>query len=102
MMMSKWYMAMALEDDHLTLDVCSYMGGQSRVDILVATPGRLTDHIRETPNFTLQHLRFLVIDEADQLLNHSYNDWLNHILNATRPQSDHSTNPLSFKKDKHG
>ncbi|KAI7876279.1 DEAD-domain-containing protein [Lichtheimia hyalospora FSU 10163] len=79
-----------------------YMGGQSRVDILVATPGRLTDHIRETPNFTLQHLRFLVIDEADQLLNHSYNDWLNHILNATRPQTEASANPLSFKKDKHG
>jgi ATP-dependent RNA helicase DDX51/DBP6 len=30
------------------------------VDILIATPGRLIDHLGTTPNFTLQHLRFLV------------------------------------------
>ncbi|ORX54086.1 DEAD-domain-containing protein [Hesseltinella vesiculosa] len=60
-------------------------GGVSKVDILIATPGRLMDHLKETPNFTLQHLRFLVIDEADRLLNQNYQDWLNHILSATRP-----------------
>jgi len=52
------------------------------VDILVATPGRLVDHINSTRNFTLQHLRFLVIDEADRLLNQSYHDWLNKVLTA--------------------
>lgn len=35
-------------------------GGRSKVDILVCTPGRLMDHLQGTPNFTLQHLRFLV------------------------------------------
>ncbi|KAI8150173.1 P-loop containing nucleoside triphosphate hydrolase protein [Fennellomyces sp. T-0311] len=80
----------------------SYPGGQSRVDILIATPGRLTDHIRGTRNFTLQHLRFLVIDEADQLLNQSYNDWLNQILNATRPSTETSDVPFSFKTDENG
>ena len=39
-------------------------GGRSRVDIVVATPGRLMDHMERTPGFTLQHLRFLVLDEV--------------------------------------
>ena len=38
--------------------------GRSLVDILVCTPGRLQDHVQYTPGFTLQHLRFLVLDEG--------------------------------------
>jgi len=34
-------------------------GGSSKVDILISTPGRLIDHLKGTPNFSLQHLRFL-------------------------------------------
>ncbi|KAF9153609.1 ATP-dependent RNA helicase dbp6 [Linnemannia schmuckeri] len=64
------------------------LGGHSRVDILITTPGRLIDHIKSTPNFTLQHLRFLVIDEADRLLNQSFQDWLFHILNAIHPSPE--------------
>ncbi|RKP06567.1 P-loop containing nucleoside triphosphate hydrolase protein, partial [Thamnocephalis sphaerospora] len=66
----------------------SLLGGSSRVDILIATPGRLIDHLNGTSNFTLQHLRFLVIDEADRLLGQSYQDWLPRVLDAlptTRP-----------------
>lgn len=33
---------------------------QSAVDILVATPGRLMDHINNTKGFTLEHLCYLV------------------------------------------
>ena len=33
---------------------------QSSVDILVATPGRLMDHINNTKGFTLEHLCYLV------------------------------------------
>lgn len=33
---------------------------ESAVDILVATPGRLMDHINNTKGFTLEHLRYLV------------------------------------------
>lgn len=51
-------------------------GGHSLVDILVATPGRLVDHLEQTPGFTLQHLQILVVDEADRLLNQSYQDWI--------------------------
>ncbi|RXK41055.1 hypothetical protein M231_01686 [Tremella mesenterica] len=64
------------------------LGGSSKVDILIATPGRLIDHLSQTPNFTLQHLRFLVIDEADRLLNQSYQDWLMMVLRHTRPTDD--------------
>ncbi|KAJ2766875.1 ATP-dependent RNA helicase dbp6, partial [Coemansia nantahalensis] len=51
-------------------------GGSSRVDILVCTPGRLVDHLTTTPNFTLQHLEFWVMDEADRLLGEAYQEWL--------------------------
>ncbi|KAI3487697.1 hypothetical protein L1887_48303 [Cichorium endivia] len=56
---------------------------QSKVDILIATPGRLIDHLDSTPGFTLAHLRFLVIDEADRLLNQSFQEWLRRVLSAT-------------------
>ncbi|CAO3568071.1 unnamed protein product [Mortierella alpina] len=84
------------------------LGGHSRVDILITTPGRLIDHIKSTPNFTLQHLRFLVIDEADRLLNQSFQDWLYHILNAIHPSPDRKllgadgSNTIQIKRDKHG
>jgi hypothetical protein len=35
-------------------------GAQSMVDIIVATPGRLVDHINKTDSFSLKHLRYLV------------------------------------------
>ncbi|KEP53057.1 DEAD-box helicase family protein [Rhizoctonia solani 123E] len=57
----------------------------SKVDILICTPGRLTDHLHGTPGFTLEHLRFLVIDEADRLITQSFQDWLTHVLEATQP-----------------
>lgn len=34
--------------------------GVAGVDVLIATPGRLMDHLRKTKGFTLGHLRFLV------------------------------------------
>ena len=58
---------------------------ESLVDIIIATPGRLIDHVDSTPGFTLQHLRFLVLDEADRLLGQSYNDWLPRLLAALEP-----------------
>ncbi|KAJ9058740.1 ATP-dependent RNA helicase dbp6, variant 2 [Entomophthora muscae] len=56
------------------------MGGSSLVDILVTTPGRLMDHLKDTPNFSLQHLEFMVIDEADRLLSDNFSDWLPKVL----------------------
>ena len=70
-------------------------GGRSAVDILVATPGRLIGHLDKTPGFTLQHLRFLVIDEADRLLNQSYQGWIHRVTTAATSSNTigHQTNP---------
>lgn len=67
------------------LHVFPEMSGQSAIDILVTTPGRLVDHLDSTPGFTLQHLRFLVIDEADRLVNqpYKYQNWVGRVLEAS-------------------
>jgi ATP-dependent RNA helicase DDX51/DBP6 len=54
-------------------------GYRSLVDIIVTTPGRLVDHLQSTAGFTLEHLRFLVIDEADRVIENVQNDWLYHL-----------------------
>ena len=54
--------------------------GKGCVDIVVCTPGRLVDHLEHTPGITLEHLRFLVVDEADRLLNQSYNAWVEKVM----------------------
>ncbi|XP_020534929.1 DEAD-box ATP-dependent RNA helicase 1 isoform X2 [Jatropha curcas] len=56
---------------------------ESAVDILVATPGRLMDHISSTKGFTLEHLRYLVVDETDRLLREAYQSWLPNVLKMT-------------------
>ncbi|KAF3766589.1 hypothetical protein M406DRAFT_38745 [Cryphonectria parasitica EP155] len=58
----------------------------SKVDILICTPGRLVDHIKRTPGFSLDYVRWLVVDEADKLLAQTFQDWLSVVmplLNAT-------------------
>jgi len=37
-----------------------------RMNILVATPGRLLQHFESTPNFSADGLKVLVLDEADR------------------------------------
>lgn len=54
----------------------------SRVDILIATPGRLVDHIKETRGFGLQDLQWLIIDEADRLLDASFQEWVSTVNDA--------------------
>eukprot|EP01125_Pyxidicula_operculata_P014106 TRINITY_DN4686_c0_g1_i1.p1 TRINITY_DN4686_c0_g1~~TRINITY_DN4686_c0_g1_i1.p1 ORF type:complete len:755 (-),score=258.39 TRINITY_DN4686_c0_g1_i1:247-2187(-) len=41
---------------------------RSRPDIIVATPGRLIDHLLNTQSFGLDDLEILILDEADRLL----------------------------------
>lgn len=49
-------------------------------DILIATPGRLIDHLTNTPSFTLGALDILVIDEADRMLEAGFTDELEEII----------------------
>ncbi len=74
-------------------------GGISAVDVLVCTPGRLVDHLDNTPGFTLQHLRWLIIDEADRLLSQSYHGWIQRVLDCVHapqrpPKRNNDNNTL--------
>lgn len=35
-------------------------------DVLIATPGRLIDHLHNTPSFELSQIEVLILDEADR------------------------------------
>jgi ATP-dependent RNA helicase DDX51/DBP6 len=54
----------------------------SGVDILICTPGRLVEHIENTTGFLLNSVRWLVIDEADQLLNQNFQGWTSVLMDA--------------------
>jgi ATP-dependent RNA helicase DDX10/DBP4 len=51
-----------------------------RMSVLVCTPGRLLQHMNETPSFDCSSLRVLVLDEADRCLDDGFADELNAIL----------------------
>ncbi|MCJ1276658.1 ribosomal RNA processing protein [Puttea exsequens] len=48
--------------------------------IVVATPGRLLDHLENTKGFSLRALRYLIMDEADRLLDLDFGAILDKIL----------------------
>lgn len=48
--------------------------------IIVATPGRLLDHLQNTKGFSLRTLKYLVMDEADRLLDLDFGPILDKIL----------------------
>eukprot|EP00899_Mesostigma_viride_P026555 jgi/Mesvir1/7084/Mv09192-RA.1 len=51
-----------------------------RPHVVVATPGRLVDHLTNTKGFSLRDLKFLVLDEADRLLHLDYEQEIDQIL----------------------
>ena len=51
------------------------------VDVVVATPGRALDHIRRR-SLDLSHVRFVVLDEADEMLDMGFADDLEAILDS--------------------
>nr|CAI5822677.1 unnamed protein product [Callosobruchus analis] len=67
------------------------MGGTARqteaqklskgINILVATPGRLLDHLQNTPDFLYKNLQCLVIDEADRILEVGFEEEMKQIIN---------------------
>ncbi|XP_072950063.1 probable ATP-dependent RNA helicase pitchoune [Epargyreus clarus] len=66
------------------------MGGANRsteaqklskgINILVATPGRLLDHLQNTPDFLYKNLQCLVIDEADRILEIGFEEEVKQII----------------------
>lgn len=53
-----------------------------KVDIVIATPGRLIDHMRRN-SIDLKHLKTLVLDEADQMLYIGFREEIEMILKGT-------------------
>lgn len=58
---------------------------RTRPDVVIATPGRLIDHIRNSPAFTLDALDILVLDEADRMLSDGFADELAEIIKSCPP-----------------
>ena len=66
------------------------MGGANRkaevekltkgVNLLIATPGRLLDHLENTPGFVFKNLKALVIDEADRILEVGFEEEMKKII----------------------
>ena len=55
---------------------------RARPDVVVATPGRFIDHVRNSAGFTVESLEILVLDEADRMLDDGFADELNEILTS--------------------
>lgn len=55
---------------------------RTRPDIVVATPGRLIDHIRNSMSFSLDAVDILVLDEADRMLEEGFADQLSEIIRS--------------------
>jgi len=49
-------------------------------NILICTPGRLLQHLEQTPYFNVDSLQMLVLDEADRILDMGFRDQLVRIL----------------------
>lgn len=48
--------------------------------IIIATPGRLVEHLEKTKGFSLTALKYLVLDEADRILNMDFEKEIDKIL----------------------
>ncbi|XP_055595904.1 ATP-dependent RNA helicase DDX47 [Uranotaenia lowii] len=69
---------------------CVIVGGMDMVSqalqlarkphVIIATPGRLVDHLENTKGFNLKAVKYLVMDEADRILNLDFEVELDKIL----------------------
>ncbi|KIH50417.1 DEAD/DEAH box helicase, partial [Ancylostoma duodenale] len=61
---------------HLSVFLYVYTG----ISVLVATPGRLLDHLQNTDPFVVKNLKCLIIDEADRILDIGFEIEMQQIL----------------------
>eukprot|EP00262_Sarcandra_glabra_P002828 TRINITY_DN13208_c0_g1_i2.p1 TRINITY_DN13208_c0_g1~~TRINITY_DN13208_c0_g1_i2.p1 ORF type:complete len:587 (+),score=88.46 TRINITY_DN13208_c0_g1_i2:222-1982(+) len=76
------------------------MGGENRskekarlrkgISILVATPGRLLDHLKNTSSFLYKKLRWIIFDEADRILELGYGKEIEEMINLLGSGQDGS------------
>lgn len=55
---------------------------RSRPDVVVATPGRLLDHITNSQGVDFDDLEFLILDEADRLLDLGFQEEVHELIKA--------------------
>ncbi|XP_014111716.1 PREDICTED: probable ATP-dependent RNA helicase DDX31 isoform X1 [Pseudopodoces humilis] len=80
------------------------MGGEKRksekarlrkgINILISTPGRLVDHIKSTECINFRHTQWLIIDEADRILDLGFEKDVAVILNALNAERETRQNVL--------
>ncbi|XP_060894146.1 probable ATP-dependent RNA helicase DDX31 [Labrus mixtus] len=80
------------------------MGGEKRkaekarlrkgINILVSTPGRLVDHIKNTLSIAFSAVRWLILDEADRTLDLGFEKDLTVILNSLNSKGPSRQNVL--------
>ncbi|XP_042537169.1 probable ATP-dependent RNA helicase DDX31 isoform X1 [Dipodomys spectabilis] len=80
------------------------MGGEKRksekarlrkgINILISTPGRLVDHIKSTKNIHFSRIQWLILDEADRLLDLGFEKDITVILNAVNAECQKRQNVL--------
>lgn len=53
---------------------------RKKPDIVIATPGRLIDHLKSTPTFGLESIEVLILDEADRMLDEYFAEQMREIV----------------------
>ena len=53
---------------------------KKRPDIVIATPGRLIDHIRNSPSFSVDGVEIVIMDEADRMLEEGFEKEMQEIV----------------------
>ena len=64
------------------------------VDILITTPGRIVEHLEI---LDMKALRFLVVDEADRLLNQNFQDWCDLVMDKIETTYNAENEGLDLK-----
>ncbi|KAI3960872.1 hypothetical protein MKW92_014831 [Papaver armeniacum] len=64
------------------------------VDMLIATPDRLLDHLQNTKGFIYKNLKCLIVDEVDRILEASYEEEMKQIIKLL-PKGERQTASFS-------
>ena len=57
------------------------------VNVLICTPGRLYDHLTKTAAFDIRHVSWIILDEADRLLDLGFKKQISSILKVVRDRA---------------